>query len=146
MINTLVCLVFSFVLSGVTAMLLVSKIAILMIVNLIVAAALAVGFIWSVTRYGRKPIWLSLGLVAAATTVLLIAYLMDKSPFEAGYVPLIVGEVLIMNLWVVGESAYRICRKTNPARAIWVTATATLSGLTLGWGGYFWFFFLFNDS
>ena len=51
-----------------------------------------------------------------------------------------------MNLWVVGESAYRIGRKTNPTRALRVTAAVTLGGLTLGWLFYFWFFFLFKDS
>jgi hypothetical protein len=146
MMSTSICLIFSFILSAVASVLLVSKIAALMVVNLLVASVLVVGFIWSVTRYGRKPIWWLLGGVGVVTVVLLIAYLMDRSPFEAGYVPLIGGEVLAMNIWVVGESAYRICRKTSPARARLVTATVTLSGLTLGWLNYFWFFFLFKNA
>jgi len=146
MINTLVCLVFSFILSAVTAMLLVDRVALLMVGKLILAGVIVIGFIWAVTRYGRRPMWLAIGLVAVTTLLLLIAYLMDRSPFEAGYVPLFIGEVLAMNLWVVGESAYRIGRTTNPTRALRVTAAVTLGGLTLGWLFYFWFFFLFNDS
>jgi hypothetical protein len=146
MISTLVCLLFSFILSAVASVLLVSKIPALMIINLIAASVLVVGFIWSVIRYGRRPIWWVLGLVAGTTLVLLIAYLMGRSPFEAGYVPLIVGEVLAMNVVVVGESAYRINRATNSTRALRVTAAVTLGGLTLGWLNYFWFFFLFNDA
>jgi hypothetical protein len=146
MISTLVCLLFSFILSAVASVLLVSKIPALMIINLIAASVLVVGFIWSVIRYGRRPIWWVLGLVAGTTLVLLIAYLMGRSPFEAGYVPLIVGEVLAMNVVVVGESAYRINRATNSTRALRVTAAVTLGGLTLGWLNYFWFFFLFNDT
>ena len=146
MINTSICLILSFVLSMVTAMLLVDRTAILMVIKLILAAAIVILFIGSVTRYGRRPMWLAIGLVAVTTLLLLIAYLMDRSPFEAGYVPLFIGEVLAMNLWVVGESAYRIGRKTNPTRALRVTAAVTLGGLTLGWLFYFWFFFLFKDS
>lgn len=146
MISTLVCLLFSFILSAVASVLLVSKIPALMIINLIAASVLVVGFIWSVIRYGRQPIWWVLGLVGGTTLVLLIAYLMGRSPFEAGYVPLIVGEVLAMNVVVVGESAYRINRATNSTRALRVTAAVTLGGLTLGWLNYFWFFFLFNDT
>lgn len=146
MINTFICFVLSFLLSAVTASLLTASTPILMVVKLLVAVGLVITFIRAVVHHGRKPMWIVIGLIGLITVILLLLYLAGWTLFEAGYIPFLVGEVLAMNVAVVGELAYQLRRKTNPSRSLFITTTVTLTGLLLGWSIFFWFLFGFKDA
>lgn len=132
MLQTVLCLVLSFLFSLISSAVLLSQSVWLMILKLLIAVGSVIAFIQAVIHQGRQPIWTTLWGVAAVTAALMIAYLMGYTPFDAGYIPFAAGYILALNVLVVGESAHRLAR-SHPQSSLLITATVTLAGLGLGW-------------
>ncbi|MFM7425374.1 MAG: hypothetical protein ACKO7W_10355 [Elainella sp.] len=129
---TVFCLGLSFLFSFVSSAVLLSQSVWLMVLKLGIAVGSVLLFIRAVIQQGRQPIWTTLWSVAAVTAVLMLAYFMGYTPFDAGYVPFAAGYILALNVLVVGESAHRLAH-SHPQFSLLITATVTLSGLGLGW-------------